>query len=347
MQGDSKEENNMGDFEFQNFVRAVIRQKFIILAFAVLGAVAAASYAFVATPIYEAKAFVIPPTQNDIANFNYGRMRDSELAPYSIKDVYDIYIRRLQAESLRRDFFNKVYLPSLSEEKRKSSRDVLYADFSQVLRVVAPLKETSDRYLVVVQTSDSEQARQWAAAYIAQAGDLAKKEMIRNLSIESEVRARNLEQQISSARENSRLAKEDSIVKLTEALRIAESIGLEKPPAITVSQSVIAGGESGQLMYMRGSIALKAEIENIRARKSDDPFTDHLRELQGKYNFFKELNTDATGVSVYRQDGDVELPDTPIKPNKALILVLGIIGGLILGLAVVMLRGFFTAKSKD
>lgn len=347
MQGDSREENNMGDFEVQRFVRAILRQKFIILAFAVLGAVAAASYALVATPIYEAKAFVIPPTQNEIANFNYGRTRDAELAPYSIKDVYDIYTRRLQSESLRRDFFYKVYLPSLSEEKRKSSKDVLYADFSQVLRVVPPLKETSDKFLVVVQTSDSEQARQWAAAYIAQAGDLAKKEMIRNLSIESEVRARNLEQQISSTRENSRLAREDSIVKLTEALRIAESIGLEKPPAITVSQSVIAGGESGQLMYMRGSIALKAEIKNIQARTSDDPFTDHLRELQGKYNFFKGLKTDSAGVSVYRQDGDVELPDAPIKPNKALILVLGIISGFILGLAIVLLRGFFAAKSED
>lgn len=347
MQGDSREENNMGDFEFQTFVRAILRQKFVILAFAVLGAVAAASYVFIATPIYEAKAFVIPPSQNDIANFNYGRTRDTELAPYSVKDVYDIYIRRLQSESLRRDFFYKVYLPSLSEKKRKSSQDVLYADFSQALRVVSPLKEDSDRYLVIVQTSNPEQAIKWAAAYIAQAGDLAKNEMIRNLSIESEVRARNLEQQISAARDASRLAKEDSIARLAEALRIAESIGLEKPPAITVSQSVIAGGESGQLTYMRGSKALKAEIENLQARTSDDPFTDRLRELQGKYSFFKGLKTDAAAVSVYRQDGTVELPDTPVKPNKALILILGIISGFILGLAVVLLRGFFAAKSED
>jgi len=347
MQGDSREESSMGDFDFQRFVRAVLRQKFMILAFAVLGAVAAASYAFVATPIYESKAFVIPPTQNEIANFNYGRTRDAELTPYSIKDVYDIYTRRLQSESLRRDFFYKVYLPSLPEKKSKSSQDVLYADFSQVLRVVPPLKETGDRYVVIVQTSNPEQATKWAAAYIAQAGELAKKEMIRNLSIESEVRARNLEQQIVTTREASRVAREDSIVRLAEALRIAESIGLEKPPAITVSQSVIAGGESGQLTYMRGSIALKAEIKNIQARTSDDPFTDHLRELQGKYNFFKGLKTDATAVSTYRQDGDLELPDTPIKPNKALIIVLGIIFGFILGLAVVLLRGFFTAKSED
>lgn len=106
---------------------------------------------------------------------------------------------------------------------------------------------------------------------MAQAGELAKNEMIKNVSIESEVRARNLEQQISSAREKSTKAREDSIVRLNEALRIADSIGLEKPPAITVSQSVIAGGEAGQLTYMRGSKALKAEIESLQARESDDP----------------------------------------------------------------------------
>jgi chain length determinant protein (polysaccharide antigen chain regulator) len=343
MHVDSKKDNSIDDFEFQRFVRAIVRQKFVVIGFTVLGAVLAAGYAFLATPVYEAKAFVAPPSQNDIANFNYGRMRESELTPYTVKDVYDIYTRRLQGESLHRNFFYKVYLPSLSPAERKSSQDALYNKFSQVLRVVPPLKETSDKYSVVVQTNNPEQAKDWVAAYIAQAGDLAKNEMIKNLAIESQVRARNLEQQIASARENSRKAREDSIVRLGEALRIAESIGLEKPPAITVNQSVIAGGESGQLTYMRGSKALKAEIENLQARKSDDPFTDRLRELQDKYNFFSELKTDAASVSVYRQDGDVELPDNPIKPNRALILILGVISGLILGVAFVLLRRFFAA----
>ncbi|SDT46136.1 LPS O-antigen chain length determinant protein WzzB [Pseudomonas prosekii] len=346
MHVDSNKENGPDGFELQRFIRAILRQKLVVIGFTVLGAVLAASYAFLATPVYEAKAFVAPPSQNDIANFHYGRMRESELTPYTVKDVYDIYTRRLQGESLRRTFFYKVYVPSLSADERKSSQDVLYARFSQVLRVVPPLKETSDKYSVVVQTNNPQQAKEWAAAYVSQAGDLAKNEMIRNLAIESQVRARNLEQQISSARETSRKAREDSLVKLSEALRIAKAIGLEKPPAITVNQSVIAGGESGQLTYMRGSKALKAEIENLQARKSDDPFTDRLRDLQDKYNFFSGLKTDAALVSVYRQDGDVELPDNPIKPNKRLILILGVISGLILGVAFVLVRRFFAETSE-
>lgn len=344
MSVESKDKNGLDDFEFQRFIRSLWQKKLIVLGFAILGAVLAAVYALTATPVYEAKAFVVAPSQNDIANFNYGRMKEAELLPYSVKDVYDIFTRRLQAESLRRDFFNKVYVPSLPQEDRKGAQDVLYSKFSQVLRVVPPLKETSDRYSVVVQTDNPEQAKEWVGAFIAQAGDLAKSEMIKNVSIESEVRARNLDQQIRSARENSRRAREDSIVKLNEALRIAESIGLEKPPAITVNQSVIASGESGQLTYMRGSIALKAEIENLQTRKSDDPFTDRLRDLQDKYSYFKSLRTEPGLVAVYRQDGVVELPDNPVKPNKPLILLLGSIGGLILGVAFVLFRNFLFPK---
>ncbi|KRA87213.1 chain-length determining protein [Pseudomonas sp. Root68] len=346
MRVDSKINSNSEYFDFQKFVRAIFRQKLVVIGFTILGAALAASYAFLATPVYEAKAFVMPPSQNDISNFNYGRMKESELVPYTVKDVYDIYTRYLQAESLRLEFFSKIYVPSLSAQEREKSRNVLYSTFSQVLRVVPPLRETSDRYSVVVQTSDPQKAKEWVGAYVARAGELAKNEMIKNVSIESEVRARNLEQQISSARGKSSKAREDSIARLSEALRIAESIGLEKPPSITVSQSVIAGGEAGQLTYMRGSKALKAEIESLQARKSDDPFTEHLRDLQDRYYFFKELKTEPASVSVYRQDGAVELPDSPVKPNKVLILILGVIGGLITGVAFVLLRGLLAVKSE-
>jgi chain length determinant protein (polysaccharide antigen chain regulator) len=344
MRVDSNKDGGLENFEFQRFVRAIFRQKFIIFGFAFLGAVIAASYAFLSSPVYEAKAFVMPPSQSDISNFNYGRMRESELAPFTIKDVYDIYTRYLQAESLRLDFFSTVYVPSLPSDEQKKSRDVLYSKFSEVLRVIPPLRESSDRFAVVVQTNNPQRAKEWVAEYVVRAGELAKNEMIKNVSIDSEVRARNLEQQISSAREKSSKARQDSIVRLSEALQIAESIGLEKPPSITVSQSVIAGGEAGQLTYMRGSKALKAEIESLQARGSDDPFTDRLRDLQERYNFFKSLKIEPALVSVYRQDGVVELPDSPVKPNKALILVLGVIAGLMSGVAFVLLRGLFAVK---
>lgn len=121
-----------------SFVRFCVK-KFIVIGFVVLGAALAVSYAFLASPVYEAKVFIMPPSQSDISNFNYGRMKESELVPYTVKDVYDIYTRSLQAESLRLDFLAR-FMCRVCPLKSKKSRDVLYSNFSAVLRVVPPLR---------------------------------------------------------------------------------------------------------------------------------------------------------------------------------------------------------------
>ncbi|WP_349305804.1 GNVR domain-containing protein [Pseudomonas sp. St316] len=63
-----------------------------------------------------------------------------------------------------------------------------------------------------------------------------------------------------------------------------------------------------------------------------------------RYGFYRKLNIGPESISIYRQDGRVEVPESPIKPNKALILVLGTIAGLILGCFIAVLR-FFLARN--
>ncbi|WP_447768804.1 Wzz/FepE/Etk N-terminal domain-containing protein [Pseudomonas kilonensis] len=126
-------------------------QKWLILAVTLLVAVGAAAYAYLGKPVYQAQLFIIPPTQNGIAELNYGRGKSTELEPYSIKHVYDVFARNLQGESLRQTFFNEVYLPSLDESQRKGALDRLYERFSRELVIKGPGKDTPDRYSVTVQ----------------------------------------------------------------------------------------------------------------------------------------------------------------------------------------------------
>ncbi|MCY1184331.1 Chain length determinant protein [compost metagenome] len=91
---------------------------------------------------------------------------------------------------------------------------------------------------------------------------------------------------------------------------------------------------------MRGSKALKAEIQNLETRKSDEPFIGSLRSLQIRQSFFKDLQVSPDAVSVYRLDGPIERPDNPIKPKKGLIILLGIFLGGVLGFMVVLVRNF-------
>ena len=348
MQNYSSTSSMGNEVDLRMLMVALWRQRFVIAGFVIMATVLAALYAFLSSPVYEAKIVVVPPTQNDIANYNYGRTPDNQLTPFTVKDVYSVFLRNLQGETLRREFFNEIYLPSLSEEERKKSQESLYSDFSKALTVTIAAKDNIDRYSVVARDEFPEQAAMFIDKYVARASDLAKKEMVKNISSEADVLARNLQQQIVLFREVGQREREDSITKLREALLVAEAIGLEKPPVVSGDSAVkIAGSLDEQPMYMRGTKALRAEIENLEARKSDDPFINKLRTMQIKSKFYTGLESNIMNVQVFRMDGEVKLPERPVQPKKAIILLVGILIGLIIGVMIALLRIFLSDEQNE
>lgn len=321
---------------------ALWAQRLLIISFALVGALAAATYAFLTKPEYETRVSLLPPTLNGIAEFNYGRTVDSELTPFTIKDVYEVFIRNLQSESLRRAFFSQVYVPSLSPSERNGSQDLLYSDFLKSLTIGPPSKDQPDRYSVIARGEDPANTTVWVKDFAARAGAAAEQEMISNATREAEVRARNLGQQIATLQETENRVRQDAITRLREALTVAVAIGLENPPIISGNLSAeVSASMDGQLTYMRGSKALKAEIQNLETRKSDDPFIGALRKLQIKQSFYRDLKVSPGSVSVYRQDGPIEQPDRPIKPKKGLIITLGLLLGGVVGFIIALIRRTF------
>jgi chain length determinant protein (polysaccharide antigen chain regulator) len=326
-------------------IESLWAQKLLIICVALVATLAAAAYVYFSKPIYEARIYLQPPTLNGIADFNYGRTKDAGLIPFTIKDVYEVFTRHLQSESLRRTFFNEVYLPSLPAAERSGSQDVLYANFLKVLTIGPPNKEQPDRYSVIVEGEDPVQVTDWVKNFAEKAGAAAEKEMISNATREAEVRARNLGQQVNTLQEVESQIRQDSITRLREALAVAEAIGLQDPPIISGNLSAeVSAGMDGQLTYMRGSKALKAEIQNLENRKSDDPFIEKLRALQIKQSFYADLQVSPETVSVYRQDGPIDRPDRPIKPKKSLIILLGLVLGIMLGFMIALVRHFVVIR---
>lgn len=333
-------ENDRLDAELDvlELLRGLWEKKLIILSVMLFAALAAVIYLFVAKPVYEARVFVVPPTQNGIADFNYGRTIEAELRPYSVKDVYEVFLRNLQAESLRRSFFEEFYLPSLGESERAGSQTRLYEKFSRELTIAPGGQSAPDRYSLVVQGGDPQRVVEWARVYVMRAGDLARDEMIKNVTREAEVRARNLAQQIDRLREGGPKVREDLIIQLREALNVARAIGLKEPPIISGTLSTeVSAGMDGHLSYMRGTKALEAEIKNLEQRTSDDPFIARLRELQARYAFYMSFEVNPDSVAVFRIDGPIEKPDAPIKPKKSVVLFVATLAGLFLGVGYVLL----------
>ncbi|WP_224795540.1 LPS O-antigen chain length determinant protein WzzB [Pseudomonas fluorescens] len=342
MQENSSESQSLNEIDLFDFLKGIWEQRQLIAVVTALFLCAAAAYAWLSEPVYEARAYVLPPTQSDIENFNLGRSESSELKPYSVKNVYSSFVSNLQSESLRRDFFKEVYLPSLGESDRQKSQDTLYRQFLKEITVIQPTKEFPDRFSVYALSNNSEMSVKWLREYIDRASVATEKEIIKNYSKEVEMRARNIAVQIQMLRDNAANKRRDTVLQLREAERVAGAIGLENHQIILGGVTgEIAGSVDPRLIYLRGTKALAAEEKTLQARESDDPFIGDLRKLQGQYDFYKALNVKAEDVAVYRVDGVIQPPDSPIKPKKALILVLGLVLGGSLGVILGLVRQFW------
>ncbi|WP_407363162.1 LPS O-antigen chain length determinant protein WzzB [Pseudomonas luteola] len=342
--------NSNCEIDILALTNALWGQKWAIILVTLAITFAALAYAFLTKPIYQARLYTLPPSLNQIAGFNYGRIPELGLQPFDAQSVYEIFIRNLSSESTRYEFFSSTYLPSLTDRERNGSRDELYSRFSERLFIHAPAKDTPDRFTIQFQGTDPQQTVSWVKEYADLAKRKAMSEMLENTLSEARVRARGLEQQIETLRESAKDRREDRMVQLKEALHVAKKINLIEPPVITggssANENEISAFMSGSLMYMRGAKALEAEIQNLESRPSDDPFILELRSLQEKYSLYTHIKVNPQYVAVMRQDGPTEVPDQPVKPKRNLVIVLGLVLGAMLGLFVALLRIYLANYSK-
>ncbi|ANH99327.1 hypothetical protein A8L59_18570 [Pseudomonas koreensis] len=346
MQNNHGPQSSNDEIDLYEIFQEMFSQKRLILLITVTCLLAAVIYAYLAKPVYEARAYVLPPKQSDIVALNFGRDKKSDMDPFTVKEVYSVYLRNLQSESLKRELFLSMYLPTLTEAEQKQSQEILYTQFTSKLSIAPSSKELPDRYSVSFQGRKASQIAEWVDIYVKKAGEAAKQEIIQNAQREAQVRAGDLERQISIRRDKGLAIREDWIIKLKEALRVAEEINLEKPLIISGNLSAeMSGSMEGQLIYMRGTKALKAEIENLETRKMEDPFIDGLRSLESRLEYFKGMKVTPESISVYRMDGAIYSPDFPIKPNKMLIMLQGLFIGVVLSLFIAFVR-VFIAKGR-
>lgn len=223
----------------------------------------------------------------------------------------------------------------------------MYARFKNLLRVEQRSKDAPDRYIISANVEDPDLAVVWVSKYSEMASGEAKAALLSGVRSDVAILADNLEQQIKISRVSTSSQRAEQIAKLKEALGIARSVGLENPTIISDAPSVgVSGSMSGALTYMRGSKALEAEIANLEARPSDDPFIPDLGEKKERLQILRGWKVDPSLISMYQQDGMVVRPDKPIKPQKGLIMLLAVLFGGGLGLVVAVARGLYLARLK-
>tara|TARA_R110000772_G_scaffold27951_2_gene70812 strand:+ start:507 stop:1589 length:1083 start_codon:yes stop_codon:yes gene_type:complete len=328
--------------------RGLWQQKALILIFTLVALISAAAFVFLSHPEYEAKAGVLPPQLSDIAGYNLGRS-EVKLSQFSVSDVYAVFKADLLSESLKRSFFRDVYVPSLAEDKRSGAQDKLWMEFNdEVLTVKASdVKNRPGFYEVIILNESSELAAKWANQYVVMAAERTERGMQENVLTEIAARVKVLEGKIDALRTTAKKRREDRIVRLREALVVAEAVGMDAPQVVAgkiSSDGDLAQFIDGNLMYMRGAKAIRAELSVLEKRENDDPFIDELRGLENQLSFLSLLRIDPENTSVVTLDGSAEVPETPVKPKKAIILVSSILVGGMLGVFIALIRIMWGAR---
>lgn len=307
--------------------------KVLILLTTLLALIGSFTYAYLSKPVYEYRVAVVPPALGSIEGFNIGR-RENGLDAYTVRSIYAIF---------------SLYLPQVGEgAESEDEQEEFYKKFSKEVKIDPANKPDADRYTVIVEGTKREVLATWAQAFVRLAADRAVHEVIDSAGRDFQVRNAAMQSRITVLQNMAKGRRDDRIARLKEALLIAESLKIDGPPLIEgASEQQLSSIMDGDLMYMRGAKALRAEINNLESRSVDAPFIPELRTLQEKLSWNSSLSVDSDAVAVYKEDEGLSFSNQPIKPKKILIVTIGTLAGLIIGILLAVLAGFISKLRSD
>ena len=338
-----------GDIDLFELFQSLWQEKVLIVLITAVITALAVIYALTATPIYQTQASLVPPPAYAIQGYNEGRMeafRTVGVKELSVDEVYKVFKTNLNSLQLRTVFFTDVYIPSLSTDEQKKSRDSLQRKFNRTLSVKqSDPNGNKDLYQVSLELNDPVLAADWVKLYIERAIAATKLELKSNIQAEQKVHLDTLSVQTKSLLDTAKIKRQDQIKLLKEALYIAESISLEGSSPLSDKASL--GGSryiDNDLIYTRGAKTLRAQLNVLENRNSDEPFIAGFRELNTQLELLQAFQLDDSKISVVQIDEIAEVPSTPIKPKKALIVVAALVLGSMFGVFFVLVRSLMRKR---
>lgn len=330
----------------------ILRKSWIwVVALAVLGATLGGLLAFMLPKKFQASVYVEPPLAVQYMEANALRTSVSGLKWVSGEHLYGIFLNQLLSDESRHDFFENVYLPSLTKKPQSDlEKNTLYKSvMPKLIAVKEPVpKKGRQLYSVEIQASTGKDTVDWMRAFLARVESAARVRWIEGEQKIIDVTIKNIEKDLMEKYELTRSHREDREVRLDEAFRVAKAVGQLGPQLTTgqlPKQDGIAGYADGSSLYARGVKSLGAEIEILREREDDSAFIDGLREAQAKLKSLRGQHLQQQAVGMYRIDGQLLEPAKPNSPKKGLLIIVGFLLGGFCGVLAAFIRNFIMAKN--
>ncbi|MGE1155976.1 Wzz/FepE/Etk N-terminal domain-containing protein [Pseudomonas kitaguniensis] len=396
-------------------LHSVWQQKKLVLVVAAGAVVVAATYAFLATPVYQVSSVLRPAAINELDALNRSEIYKLPPGEALVKvgaalESYETrlgFFRANQAlfksfeqpgRTLEQSFeeFNRNSINLILPDPKKSDSLGSYiklemnypkgVDGVTILNGFIDYAIASERQQiaadmeVIVRNRLNELSGKWTS--VRSNYDIDKEAKIASLHEADTLKRSQLQDELKALRSQLRTMRQDRMAQLNEAINIAKSLGIRKPS--TPSSLGEAGRATGnsvmrteinnqQLpLYFMGVDALEAERTALSQRKSDDftelriaqiakeqqllqnnrqievlaqrekedLFLNGVEPMRAEIARLRNLNVDMSSLKLVSIDRQALEPWSPIKPRKALILILGLVIGLALGVLAAITRYF-------
>lgn len=343
--------NSSDEIDLFELAITLWKEKFIIIVMTVLATLIAVGYVFMTTstptPTYQAKASVLPPSISDITEINKAMIQHETRGNLEVYDVYAYFTNALRSNLLKDQFYQKYYAPQFENQGsmnagalRNALNNQLTIDIGHYMAL-----DKNDRFVqtgqglnvvTVTLPENAELTQEWANLYIELAGDKAKEDLLQDRKADIAESIATLNARIALLRTQAKATRELEQVRLKEALKIAQEIGIEDN--ILLEKQNHSAMNSNQL-YLMGATELTAQLEALELRESDDLYIPEIAGLQQQLAFYNSISFDPDKISMYTFDDPARYSELPVKKsNKKLIIVIGFLLGGMLGVAIALLK---------
>lgn len=347
MNSETKQPNQVrydDEISLYDIYRVLVERKYIIL-FTIIACLGlAVLYLVITPPTYETKIRLFPakPEMLLMSRPEYALTRFSPDAVF--KDIRN----EIQKIENWRKF--ETAAAELFPDDKKSGADELLKEHPIKLSELTNRKDKDavlnlEHLDVIYQHNEAELTAKILDGYLQFIRKQYINELVKDIEERIAIRIENLENEIELMRKHARLGREDAIEKLSKDLEQAKTLGIvdnllmRMTEARTTGQNVNIISDSQFIRnYMRGTRALKTELDVLLKRESDDPYISGLRDKQLDLEVLRNLRLNSDKFTPYLQDGKIINPQSPIKPRKSQILVMSVIAGAFLGVFLALMN---------
>jgi len=337
---------NDDEIDLFELIETLWNEKLLIILITAVFALGGVSYSLLATPVYEARSSLLPPTQKDIAELS--KSTSSLNSSVSTDSVYSSFVRVLESNQLRADFIDSDEAKSALVEEGMTPEGV-WKRANEAVKVNKPSKGALERVDVVASHSSPEVSARLANLFVELAVKRTREQLISNFNEGIAQKISSVRDQIASRQATYSQNLDIEILKLQSALNIARQINQKTP--IDIQQMIEAGSSTSTVdelrrLYRLGSDALEAEIAMLAERKKLTELVPGLSGLQQELALLEATDIDTSRINPAQVDLVAMVPESRVKPKRTLIVALAIVLGGMIGVVFVLIRQAVRKRSQ-